>query len=80
MLETFRNNGCNMSLKLHFLHSRLDPPRSKHRDVSGLHGNGHFAKISITENATMEHGVQQCLPTTAGKLKEKIQLHKKTYL
>jgi hypothetical protein len=34
MLETFRNKGCNMSLKLHFLHRRLPPPPQANFETS----------------------------------------------
>ena len=38
LLDSFQTLGCNMSLKLHFLHSRLDFFPSNCADVSDEHG------------------------------------------
>jgi hypothetical protein len=56
MHKTFRNTECNMSLKLHFLHSHLVPPP-------------HNPTATCDEH-TKRNGGQQCLPTTAGNYRE----------
>jgi hypothetical protein len=71
ILETFKNMGCNMSLKLHFLQSNLafflsfffSP--SNLTDIRQEHG-----KIFHWGN-----GVRQCLPTAADNLKDIFQIY-----
>jgi hypothetical protein len=49
LLETFYDLGCNMSLKIHFLHSHLDFFPENLGDVSDEHGERFHQDISIME-------------------------------
>ena len=75
VLETITNMGCNMSLKLHFLHSQLNFFQTT-LEMSVTSIVRDFTKTSpLQKNATKANGVQHCLLTTAGNVKEKLQLH-----
>ena len=49
MLVLFKNTGCRMSLKMHFLHSHIDffPPNNG--DVSDEHGERFHQDIAVME-------------------------------
>ena len=63
MIDSYKNMGCNMSLKIHFLHSHLDFFPSNCGDVSDEHEE-HFHQDTVKEksrkNGTKENGAHQC--------------------
>ena len=66
ILETFRNMGCNTSLKMHILYRHLDCFfLSQFGDVSEERG----------KRFHQANAVRQYLPTNDGNLTDKIQLH-----
>ncbi|UYV73369.1 hypothetical protein LAZ67_10002875 [Cordylochernes scorpioides] len=62
LLLSYKALGCNMSLKIHFLHSHLDFFPDNLGAVSDEHGEAYQAWRS----GTKVNGVPLCLPTTAG--------------
>lgn len=60
LLQNYNKLGCNMSLKVHFLHSHLDFFPSNLGAVSDEHGE-RFHRISQQwKCATKENGAQEC--------------------
>jgi hypothetical protein len=49
MIQTFRNMECNMSLKLHFLHSHLGLSPRNLGNISDYHGETFLQDISTME-------------------------------
>ena len=48
-IDSYKNMGCNMSLKIHFLHSHLDFFPSNCGDVSDEHGERFHQDIAVME-------------------------------
>ena len=53
--------GCNMSLKLHFLHFHLDLFPKNLGAVSDEHGERFHQEISAFKNHLVKDGMQVCL-------------------
>ena len=49
MIDSYKNMGCNMSLKIHFLYSHLDFFPSNCGDVSDQHGERFHQDIAVME-------------------------------
>ena len=49
MIDSYKNMGCNMSLKIHFLHLHLDFFPSNFGDVSDEHGEHFHQDIAVVE-------------------------------
>ena len=49
LIESYKNLGCGMSLKLHFLHSHLDFFRDNLGDVSDEYGERFHQDIQVME-------------------------------
>ena len=49
MIESYKNMGCNMSLKIHFLHSHLDFFPSNCGDLSDEHGERFHQDVAVME-------------------------------
>ena len=49
LIDSYKNMGCNMSLKIHFLHSHLDFFPSNCGDVSDKHGERFHQDIAVME-------------------------------
>ncbi|UYV78169.1 hypothetical protein LAZ67_16000358 [Cordylochernes scorpioides] len=64
LLLSYKTLGCNMSLKIHFLHSHLDFFPDNLGAVSDEHGERFHQDIS--SNGTKVNGVPVCLLTNAG--------------
>lgn len=65
LIESYQQLGCNMSLKLHFLHSHLSffP---ENEDVSDEHGERFTRVLPEWKTDTRESGALPCLRTSAG--------------
>ena len=69
LLSTYKQLGCNMSLKIHFLHSYLDFFPENLGDVS----NDHI--FQKWKKDTEEKGVRICLQTIVRHSKERLTLN-----
>ncbi|KAK4872941.1 hypothetical protein RN001_014970 [Aquatica leii] len=66
LLLAYKDIGCNMSLKVHFLHSHLDFFPENLGAVSDEHGNGSI-KTSLSWRRNFQgSGMQACWRSTAG--------------
>jgi len=57
MLDAFKNLGCNMSLKVHFLNSHLDYFPENLGDVSDEQGERFHQDIAQMEKSTKKGGM-----------------------
>jgi hypothetical protein len=75
VLEAYRMMGCNMSLKIHFLHNHLDFSPANRRDVSDEHVGRFHHDISAQEKCYQRKENLPVLAGYAGSLREKFQMH-----
>ena len=66
LLQSYQKLGCNMSLKIYFLHSHLDFFPENRNAVSDEHGK-HFHQTFLRWRRDMKgNGTELCSPTTVG--------------
>jgi hypothetical protein len=69
LLQSYEAMGCNMSLKIHFLHSHLDFLTQNLGAASDGHGQHFHQDIAVMENGTKgSGGALTCCQITAGVL------------
>jgi hypothetical protein len=69
LITSYEKLGCNMSLRMHFLHSHLDSFPVNSGAVSDEHDERFHQDISAMENTTMVNGVLAMLADYCWKLR-----------
>ena len=66
LIRNYEKLGCNMSLKVHFLHSHMDFFYKRLSDVSDEHGERFHQDIAVIEKRYKGSGCKVCWLITAG--------------